>query len=144
MSHPSNLWQLQQRRTDYCALREKPIKSGNVAELAQTLAEDTKASLRRVNMRSIDPKELGRLALELHHGGYLSHDAWEELGEFQVDHPSLIDPLAETQDALKSVRGIDDVKYTMAIQMHETTIDAILGIEELVNYLNGHIVDVYA
>ncbi len=95
-------------------------------------------------MRSIDPQERSRLALDLHHGGYLSHDAWEELGEFQVDHTGLIDPLAETQNSLKSIRGIDDVKYAMAIRMHETTIDAILGIEELVSYLNGHIVDVYA
>lgn len=57
---------------------------------------------------------------------------------------SLLKAVGQSRSTDESIRGIDDVKYAMAIRMHETTIDAILGIEELVSYLNGHIVDVYA
>lgn len=140
----SNPWQLQSRRTSHCMLRDMPIKSGSVPEIALTLDETTKEKLRSVNIRSIDPMELSLFTLMLHHEGYLAHDAWSQLGEFQIDYTGLIDPLKETQDALESIHGVDDVKYALAIRLYETAIDAVIGIEQLSNYLNGRVVDVYA
>ncbi len=121
-----------------------PIKSGRVADIALTLDETTKEKLRSVNIRPIDPMELSLFTLMLHHEGYLAYDAWSQLGEFQIDYTGLIDPLKETQDALESIHGVDDVKYALAIRLYETAIDAVLGIEQLSNYLNGRVVDVYA
>jgi hypothetical protein len=140
----SNPWQLQNRRTSHCMLRDMPIKNGSIAEIALTLDETTKEQLRSVNIRSIDPMELSLFTLMLHHKGYLAHDAWSQLGEFQIDYTGLVDPLKETHDALESIRGVDDVKYALAIRLYETAIDAVIGIEQLTNYLNDRIVDVYA
>ena len=125
-------------------LRDTPIKSGSVAEIALTMDESTKEKLRSVNIRSIDPFELSNLALVLHHEGYLAHEALLQLGIYQIDYAGLIDPLKVTQDALESVRGIDDIKYAYGMRFYETAIDAVLGIERLANYLNGRNVDVYA
>lgn len=80
----------------------------------------------------------------LHHEGYLAHEACSQLGHYQLDYAGLIDPLTITRDGLESIRGIDDVKFALAIRHFETGIDAILGIQRLSNYLNGRMVDMYA
>lgn len=140
----SNPWQLQTRRTGHCALRDEPIRGGSVAEIARTLSETTKEKLRSVNIRSIAPLELSNLTIMLHHEGYLAHDACSQVGYYQLDYNGPIDPLKVTQDGLDSTRGVDDTKFALAIRLYETTIDAILGIERLTDYLNGRGVDVYA
>lgn len=143
-AQPRNIWQLQHRRTSYCALRDKPIKNGTAVEISGTLSDSTREKLRSVNIRSIDPSELSRLAFTLHHEGYLSHEAWEGLGEFRLDHTELIDPLAEARDSLRSIVNLDDITYALTIEMHEATIDAVVGIEKLISQLNGQILDLYA
>jgi hypothetical protein len=120
------------------------MQNGTTVEIAKTLSESTKEKLRSVNIRSIDPSELSRLAFTLHHEGYLSHEAWEGLGEFQLDHTELIDPLAEARDSLRSIVNVEDITYALTIEMHEATIDAVVGIEKLISQLNGRIVDLYA
>jgi len=139
----SNPWQLQSRRTSHCMLRDKPIKSGSVAEIAESMDETTKEKLRNVNIRSIDPVELSNFILMLHHEGYLAHEPSTHLGHYQLDHKEPIDPLKEAQDGLASIRSVDRAKYALAISHYETSIDAILGIERLTDYLNGRGVDVY-
>jgi len=139
-----NPWQLQTRRASHCVLRDMAITSGSVAEIALTLSDTTKERLRHVNIRSIDPLELSQLTLMLHHEGYLAHEACSELGHYQVDYTGLIDPLRQAWSGLESIRGVDDVKYALAIRHYETAIDAVLGIERLTGYLNGRVVDVYA
>lgn len=140
----SKPWQLQSRRTSHCMLRDKPIKGGSIAEIAQTLDETTKEKLRNVNIRSIDPVELSNFILMLHHEGYLAHEAFTHLGNYQLDYKGLIDPLKEARDGRESIRGVDDIMYALAIRHYETSIDALLGIERLTDYLNGRGVDVYA
>lgn len=88
--------------------------------------------------------ELSNFVLMLHHEGYLAHDASTQLGHYQVDRTGLVDPLKEVRDGLESIRGVDDAMYALAIRHYETAIDAVIGIEQLSNYLNGRNVDVYA
>lgn len=124
-------------------IRDMPMKSGSVAEIALTLNETTKEKLRSVNIRSIDPVDLSELALTLHHEGYLAHESLLQLGFYQLDYTGLIDPLKISQGALESIRGVDDAKYALGMRFYETAIDAIVGIEQLSNYLNDRSVDVY-
>jgi hypothetical protein len=121
-----------------------PIERGKAAETAMALSDNMKDRLRNVDIRSIDPVELSELAGDLHRQGYISHAAWSQLGEFQIDYKRPIDPLAETQEALTSIRGVDDRMYALCISLYEAAIDAVTGIEDLIDYLNGRIVDVYA
>jgi hypothetical protein len=137
-------WRLQRQRDNEYGYRDTPVERGNVAEAAMSLPEDMKDRLRTVNVRCIDPVELSELAGMLHREGYLSHDAWSQLGEFQIDYKRPVDPLLETQEALRSIRGVDDRMYALCISVYEAAIDAVTGIEALVDYLNGRIVDVYA
>jgi hypothetical protein len=137
-------WRLQRQRDNEFGYRNTPIERGDAVETSMTLPDELKDRLRTVNIRCIDPVELSELAGDLHRSGYLSHDAWEQLGEFQIDYKGPVDPLVETQDALRSIRGVDDRMYALCISLYEAAIDAVTGIEELVDYLNGRIVDVYA
>jgi hypothetical protein len=137
-------WRLSHLRNNEFGYRDAPIERGEVAETAMALPEDLKDRLRKVDIRRIDPVELSELAGMLHHEGYISHDAWSQLGEFQIDYKVPVDPLAETQEALRSIRGVDDRMYALCISLYEAAIDAVTGIEELIDYLNGRIVDVYA
>lgn len=141
---PGNPWQLQTRRANHCMLQNMPIKSGSVAEIASTLSDTVKESLRRVDIRAIEPLELSRFAIMLHHEGYLAHEASAQLGHYQLDYAGLIDPLEIARDGLESIRGVDDVKYALAIRHYELGIDAVLGIQRLSDYLNGRTIDIYA
>lgn len=140
----ANPWKLQDQRNNHCLYHNAPHRNGNMGDIASSLSEDMKEKLREVDIRSIDPAELSNLTWELHRDGYLSHDAWSQLGEFQLDYTGLVDPLEETRDALKTIRGKDDVKYSLCIRNYETAIDAVEGLEKLINYLNGRMIDVYA
>jgi hypothetical protein len=40
--------------------------------------------------------------------------------------------------------NLDDITYALTIEMHEATIDAVVGIEKLISQLNGQILDLYA
>ncbi|MET4675380.1 MULTISPECIES: hypothetical protein [unclassified Luteibacter] len=95
-------------------------------------------------MRSINPLELSRLSGMLHHEGYLSHDAWSQLGEFQLDYKTPINPAALAKEALRTIRGVDDAKYALAIRQYDAGIDAAQGLTELTDYLRNHLVDLYA
>ena len=137
-------WHLQKQRDNEYGYRDVPIEKGRIEDVAKTLPENVKKMLMNVNIRSIDPVELSQLTFALHREGYLSHDAWAQLGEFQIDYTGLIDPLAETRDALRTIRGVDDVMYALCMSLYETAIDAIVGIEELIDYLNKPLLDVHA
>jgi hypothetical protein len=127
-----------------CFHKDIPNKEGNVADVASTLPTAIKDRLRGINIRSIDPFELGQLVAELHREDLLSHDASMELGIFQIDFKRPIDPLAETRDALEYLRSRTDAKYARCIGFYEEAIDALEGLEALIDYLNGPTVDVYA
>ena len=137
-------WRLERERHNEFGYRDTPIERGHVVDAAMELPEDLKDRLRKVDIHSIDPVELSELAGMLHREGYISHDAWSQLGEFQIDYELPVDPLAMTRDALSSIRGVDDVMYALCIDLYEAAIDAAVGIEDLIDHLNGRIVDLYA
>ena len=120
------------------------MKSGSASEIALTLNETTKEKLRSVNIRSIDPVDLSQLALRLHHEGYLAHEALLQLGFYQLDYAGLIDPLEIGQSALEAIRSVNDATDALGVRLYESAIDAVIGIEQLSNYLNDRRVDVYA
>lgn len=137
-------WKLAKERPNEFGYRDVPIERGRAADVAERLPQDLKEKLAGVNIRSIDPLELAQLSLMLHREGYLSCDAWGELGVLQVDYHGPVDPLTLTQDALKSIRGVDDTMYRLAIRGYEAAIEAVQGIEALIDHLNGRVIDVYA
>lgn len=140
----SDVWQIQHHRRRECGFNDVSIKNGDVADVARDLPDAVRERLRTVDIRSIDPFELSQLAGMLHREGYLSHDAAMQLGFFQLDFKGPIDPLAETKDALKSLRDNDATRYPLCVEFYEAAIDAVEGLEALIDYLNGRVVDVYA
>jgi hypothetical protein len=140
----SNVWQLQQRHRNDCFHKDRPNKNGDVADIARSLPEDLKERLRTLNIRSIDPVELSHLAATLHREDYLSHEASAQLGFFQLDFKGLFDPLAETRAALQSLCGKNERKYALCIDFYKAAIDAMEGLEALVDHLNGRTIDTYA
>lgn len=144
LSRSSNVWQLQQRHRNECFHNDRPNKNGDVNDIARTLPEGTKERLRIVNIRSIDPVELSQLAAMLHREDYLSHEASAQLGFFQLDFKGRFDPLAEAQEALQALRGRSESKYALCIDFYEAAIDAVEGLEALIDHLNGRTIDAYA
>jgi hypothetical protein len=140
----SNVWQLQQRHRNECFHKDRPNKSGDVADIARSLPEEIKEQLRTVNIRSIDPVELSRLAAMLHREDYLSHEASAQLGFFQLDFKGPIDPLVETREALQSLDGKNESRYALCIDFYKAAIDAVEGLEALIDHLNGRTIDAYA
>jgi len=137
-------WRLERVRSNEFGYQDIPIEGGVAADVARTLPVALKRQLAAVNMRSINPVELSRLSGRLHHMGYLSHDAWSQLGEFQIDYRSPIDPTALTKEALRTLRGVDDAKYALAIRQYEAGIAAAQSLTELTDYLRNHLVDLHA
>jgi hypothetical protein len=140
----SNVWQLQHHRRQECSYKNVPIKNGDVADVARKLPDAVKEGLRTVDLRSIDPVDLAQLAGMLHREGYLSHDAAMQLLYFQLDFKGPMDPLSECRDALESLRESGATRYPLAVELYEAAIDALEGLEALVDCLNGRAVDVYA
>ncbi|WP_125902993.1 hypothetical protein [Luteibacter rhizovicinus] len=139
-----NLWQVQHRRRPECVYKDVPIRNGEIRDVARTLPDGLKERLRTTDIRSIDPLELSDLANMLHSEGYLSHDATMQLGFFQLDVKGVFDPLAKTKDAFESLRAIGASRYPLCVELYEAAIDAIEGLEALIDCLNGKTVDVYA
>jgi len=139
-----NLWQLQNRRRPECGYQDVPIRNGEAADVARMLPDGLRERLRTTDIRSIDPLELSDLASMLHREGYLSHDASMQLGFFQLDVTGVFDPLAKTKDALESLREIGASRYPLCVEFYEAAIDAMEGLEALIDCLNGKTVNVYA
>lgn len=140
----TDVWQLQSNRRHDCVHRDAPSKNGELTDIASTLPEEIINKLRDVNIRSIDPLELGQLAGMLHREGYISHDAWEQLCEFQLDFKGPFDPLAKSMATLEWLCGKGRADYALSIKSYTEAVDAMQGVEALIDYLSGQVLEAYA
>ncbi len=135
---------LAKERPNQFGYQDQPVEKGDPSRVAEDMPKDIQDSLLRLDLHSIDSRDLSELANELMWEGYISQRAALKFSLYQLDHPGKLD-LTQWIDAARA-----DIKkgtfhgYPVALQGQEAGIDAAEGILKLVDYLNGRLVDVHA
>ena len=137
-------WHLQRNRQNEYGYRDSPIELGNPAEAAKDLPDGLRKQLLDLNLSAVDPARLDELAANLYWEGFISKDAFIQIGLFSFDHREPVDVLTLMHDSLHYVRNAHDADYRVAARMYEAAIDALEGMRGLRNYLKGKLIDVEA
>jgi len=120
------------------------IARDDPAETARNISEDVRKQVLALDLKAVDLQQLDELAANLYWEGFISEDAFAEIGLLGLDHHGPVDVLALMRKSLDFVRNARDADYSVAIRMYEATIAAVEGMQTLSEYLKGHSIDVEA
>lgn len=136
-------WRLERDRPSEYGYRDSPIERCRPAEAARGLPDNLRNQLLDLDMSAVDPGRLDKLAANLYWEGYISKDAFMQIGLLSFDHRGgPVDVLALMRNSLGYVRNARDADYRVAVRMYEAAIEAVEGMRDLSAYLKGQVIDV--
>jgi hypothetical protein len=138
-------WQLQKKRPNEFGYVNEPIEARGRKSWERNIPDVVRKHLEGVDLTSIRPSELEKLANALHREGYVSHLAATQLGLITLDvkdHPQNM--IAQMEDHLHIGVAANNPMYALGIAMDEAAVDAVHGMQAVALMLRAQSVDTYA
>lgn len=138
-------WQLQKKRPNEFGYVDEPIESQGSKSWERDIPDVVRKHLEGVDLTSIRPSELKKLARALHREGYVSQLAATQLALITLDlddHPQNM--IAQMEHHLRVGVAANNPMYALGISMDEAAVDAVHGMQAIALMLRAQSVDTYA
>ncbi|WP_448102897.1 hypothetical protein [Luteibacter jiangsuensis] len=135
---------LETERPNKFGYRDNPIERGNPEAVARDLPENIRGRLLSLDLRTTTSEELHDLSCTLYWEGYISADAFGEFAIYSLDHPGSFNISSWIDQTTAKLDSGLLAEYPLAIRTYQAGIDAAKGLWQLVEHLNGRLLDVQA